>query len=70
MNFEEALIKKQDIVNGSTNGPREIYIISDIPEEGDMFLQLILRHKVKYTDDLCKEYSSNGKYQVWVNPFS
>ncbi len=69
MNHEEALIlKRNKIVEG--NGrvkENKIYILPEIPEEADVFLQLVLRNKVKYTDDLSKEYSSNGKFSVWLD---
>lgn len=70
MDFEEALKQKQNIIDNPTNGPKEVYIIPEISEEGDIFLQLVLKGKIKYTDDLCKKYSSNGKYLVYFNPFS
>ncbi|SDI40181.1 hypothetical protein [Chryseobacterium jejuense] len=69
MNHEEALILKRNKIaegNGSVK-ENKVYIIPEISEEADVFLQLVLRNKVKYTDDLCKGYSSNGKFSVWLD---
>jgi hypothetical protein len=69
MNHEDALIAKQNFIaegNGRIKESR-LYIIPELSEEGDAFLQLVLRRKIKYTDDLCKDYSSNGKFSVWID---
>lgn len=69
MNYEEALIKKRNQIadnNGSINADK-IYIVPEIREEADAYLKFILRGVVKYSDSFCKEYSSNGKFVVWIN---
>lgn len=69
MNHEEALVLKRNKIvegNGSVK-ENKVYIIPEISEEADVFLQLVLRNKVKYTDDISKEYSSNGKFSVWID---
>lgn len=70
MNFEEALKEKQDFIKRGKGLYKEekIYIIPEKSEEGDAFLQLVLRGKITYNDELCKKYSSNGEFSVWLDP--
>lgn len=70
MNFEEALKEKQDFIKRGNGLYKEnkIYIIPEIPKEGDAFLQLVFRGKIAYNDELCKKYSTNGKFSVWLDP--
>ena len=68
MNYEEALQNKKEQIansNGAIN-EEEIYIIPEIREEADAFLQFILRGAIKYSDQLCINYSSNGNFSVWI----
>lgn len=69
MNHEEALISKREQIANSNGAIDEdkVYIVPEIREDADAFLQFILRGVVKYSDNLCKEYSSNGKFSVWIN---
>jgi|GEM_PF-1534374 len=68
MTYEEALQNKKDQIaksNGDINH-NKLYIIPEIREEADAFLQFILRGAIKYSDELCIDYSSNGKFTVWL----
>ena len=68
MNYEEALQnKKEQIANSNeTIAQDKIYIIPEIREEADVFLQFILRGAIKYSDELSVDYSSNGKFTVYI----
>jgi len=68
MNYEEALQNKREHIAKSKEAINEekVYIIPEIREEADAFLQFILRGAVKYSDELCISYSSNGKFSVWI----
>lgn len=68
MDYKEALENKREQIANS-NGEltdEKVYIIPEIREEADAFLQFILRGAIKYSDDLCLKYSSNEKFKVWV----
>ncbi|WDF45570.1 hypothetical protein PQ459_11745 [Chryseobacterium sp. KACC 21268] len=69
MNYEEALQNKKEQINnadGTIDG-KKVYIVPEIREEADAFLQFILRGAIKYSDDLCLKYSSNGKFAIWID---
>jgi len=68
MNYEEALINKRDQIASSDGSLNEenTFIVPEIREEADAFIQIIVRGIVKYSDPLCKDYSSNGKFTVWI----
>lgn len=69
MNHEEAVQNKKEQIANSNGAIDEekVYIIPEIREEADAFLQFILRGAIKYSDELCVNYSSNGKFSVWIN---
>lgn len=68
MTYDEALQNKIEHIASSKGAINEekIYIIPEIPEEADEFLKFILRGAIKYSDELCINYSSNGKFSVWI----
>lgn len=68
MTYEEAVQNKKDQIANSNGAISEetVYIIPEIREEADNFLQFILRGAIKYSDELCISYSSNGKFSVYI----
>ena len=69
MNYEEALVNKRDQIASSDGSLNEenTFIVPEIREEADAFIQIIVRCIVRYSDPLCKDCSSNGKFAVWIN---
>lgn len=68
MNYEEALQNKRERIANSKGAinAEKVYIIPEIREEADAFLQFVLRGAIKYSDELCIDYSSNGRFSVWI----
>ncbi|KQR93290.1 hypothetical protein ASG01_08825 [Chryseobacterium sp. Leaf180] len=67
MTHEEALLEKRNFMLQSNGLAKEnmIYIIPEIVQEGNAFLQLVFRNKIKYSDYSCKDFSSNGQFLVF-----
>lgn len=68
MDYEEALQNKKDQIAESNSeiAEEKVYIIPEIREEADAFLQFILKGAIKYSDELCINYSSNGRFSVFI----
>lgn len=69
MNHAEAIQNKKDQIANSNGAlsAETVYVIPEIREEADAFLEFILRGAIKYSDELSLNYSSNGKFTVWIS---
>lgn len=66
MNHEEALLKKKEIIAESNGKLKDDNVIIAPYEmsEYDAFIEFYKREK--YNDDLCKSFSSDGKFNVYL----
>lgn len=67
MNYQEALVHKKESFNNADESVLKLFHVVITPantDESAKYIEDFLKSPESFTDESCKEYCSDGKYEV------